>query len=91
MGILKTCFGLHVRQLKTFVSGGLRRQISTKGTIADAEDTHQDLPLLTLRDRQSTIIVLLLQPPVCIRHTAHTTPAQNTTSFDLVLRDATIS
>ena len=42
MGILKTSFGLHVRQLKTFVSGGLRRQISTKGTIADAEDTYQD-------------------------------------------------
>ena len=42
VGISKTCFGLHVRQLKTFVSGGLRRQISTKGTIADAEDTYQD-------------------------------------------------
>ena len=44
MGILKTSFGLHVRQLKTFVSGGLHIQISRKGTIADVKDTYQDFP-----------------------------------------------
>ena len=43
VGISKTCFGLHVRQLKTFVSGDLNTIISTKGTIADRRNTHHDL------------------------------------------------
>ena len=43
VGISKTCFGLHVRQLKKIVSGDLNTTISTKGTIADRRNMHHDL------------------------------------------------
>jgi hypothetical protein len=43
VGILKTCFGLHVRQLKKNVSGDLNTTISTKDSRRDLENTHHDL------------------------------------------------